>query len=98
MFGRRGENMKCGRYGEETRMQVQATISAPSTMYANLSKINLRKKEVSLLSVNWETADIICTCGYVVNGHGNYVTRLEADVARLKAELDYLKELKKKGV
>ena len=81
--------MKCERCGSETRMQVQAVISAPGELAHNLSKKNLKRKDVYLMGVNWETADYICTnqkCGKVFNGYGNYVTRLEKEVDRLRTK------------
>jgi hypothetical protein len=72
-------------------MMVQATVSAPSELVHQLSKANLRRKDVYLMGVNWETADHICdnpACGQVIDGFGNYVTRLEAEVKRLKAQYE----------
>lgn len=72
-------------------MQVQATISAPSSMYSNLTKSNLRKKEVHLTGVNWETADFMCnSCGHMTNGYGNYVLKLEAEVEWLRKRIHRL--------
>lgn len=61
-------NYECEKCGAETRMQVKAIISAPGSLTNQLSKTNLRKKEVYLMGVLWETADYICTnsdCGYI---------------------------------
>jgi hypothetical protein len=62
------------------RMQVQAVVSAPSELVHQLSKQNLRRKDVYLMGVLWETASHICEdakCQHVIDDYGNYVTRLE---------------------
>ena len=84
----------CPKCGGNTRMQVQATISAPSSLVHQLSKQNLRSKEVYLMGVNWETADFICEnqdCQHITDGYGNYVTKLEKANMSLVAELTTLK-------
>ena len=83
--------MKCERCGSDTRIQVQAVISAPGELAHQFSKQNLRRKDVYLMGVLWETADFICTnpeCGKVVDGYGNYVTNLKKEVERLKAKYE----------
>ena len=83
--------MKCGRCGGDTRMQVHAVISAPGELAHQFSKQNLRRKDVYLMGVLWETADYLCTnpeCRYVITGYGNYVTNLEKEVERLKAKYE----------
>lgn len=80
--------MKCEKCGHTTIFMVQAIITAPSEFFHKLSKQNLRNKDVMLQGVNWETADIICQnpqCNHVLAGYGNYVTKLENEVKRLKA-------------
>ena len=78
----------CKHCGGPTRIQVQATLSAPAELSHNFSKTNLRRRDVYLLGVNWETADTICkNCGTVVHAYGNYVSRLEKENTRLRAEL-----------
>jgi hypothetical protein len=83
--------MKCIHCGGKTRMQVQAVISAPGELANQLSKKNLRSKEVYLMGVLWETADYICAepnCGrLVLDGYGNYVTNLKKRVKELEASL-----------
>ena len=62
-----------------TRFHVQALVSAPSKYERNLSKTNLRSKDVYLMGVMWETLDSICSnpkCGHVKSKYGNYVTDL----------------------
>lgn len=84
------EPRTCPRCKSPMRMQVQATVSAPAKFERNLAKANLRRGDVYLLGVNWETADFICerpTCGHVTPGYGNYVTRMEREVAELQAQL-----------
>ena len=86
----------CLKCGSPTRIQVQATISAPGDLAHQFSKQNLRRKDVYLLGVNWETADFICTnpkCGVVRDGYGNYVSKLEKEVKRLKEELNNKEEI-----
>lgn len=82
--------MKCVKCGASTRMQVQAVISAPGELAHELSKRNMRRTDVHLMSVLWETVDFICTnskCGYVHNGYGNYVSNLKSENERLKSKL-----------
>ena len=94
--------MKCPKCeSEDMDMQVQATIQAPASMARLFSKANLRKKEVCLLGVNWETADYICNdCGYVIDGYGNYVSKMEKALKEFKEEVlsywvvEYLREYK----
>ena len=81
--------MKCERCGSPTRMRVQMVISAPGELYHQLSKKNLRSKEVYSMGTLRETADFICTndkCQHVENGYGNYVTRLKKEVERMRAK------------
>lgn len=76
-------------------MQVQAVLSAPGELTRKLSKQNLRRKDVQVMGVLWETADYICMdpmCGYVHDGYGNYVTNLEKQLNTLEAEIKILKE------
>lgn len=76
-------------------MLVQAVLSAPGELAHQFSKQNLRRKDVYLMGVLWETADYICTneaCQYIIDGYGNYVTGLEKENDRLKQELADLKE------
>ena len=92
--------MRCERCGSDTRMQVQATISAPGELAHKFSKSNLRRKDVYLMGVLWETADFICTnpnCGTVKDGYGNYVSNLKKEVDRLHATLAQIRELDKKA-
>jgi len=72
-------------------MQVQAVVSAPSELMHNLSKRNLRRQDVYLLGVLWETADHLCTndqCRHVTDGYGNYVTGLKKRVEELEKQLE----------
>ena len=83
--------MKCERCDSDTRMQVQAVISAPGELAHKFSKQNLRRRDVYLIGVLWETADFICTnpkCGKVLDGYGNYVTNLKKEVERLKVKYE----------
>lgn len=81
----------CNRCGSPMRMQVQAVISAPAELAHQFSKQNLRRKDVHLMGVLWETADFICTnvkCQHVESGYGNYVTGLKKEVERLRAKYE----------
>ena len=81
----------CERCGSPTRMQVLATISAPGELAHKFSKQNLRRGDVHILGVNWETADYICTnvkCRHVLDGYGNYVSNLEKEVKKLRAQIN----------
>ncbi|UUZ75460.1 hypothetical protein LP414_27475 [Polaromonas sp. P1(28)-13] len=72
---------------------VQASLSAPASMYHQLSKQNLRRSDVYLTGVMWETTDILCAseaCGHVTDGYGNYVTRLAAEVKTQAAQIEAL--------
>lgn len=82
--------MTCERCGAPQRIQLQATLSAPAELSHRFSKTNLRRGDVHLVGVNWETGDLICTnpeCCCVVNAYGNYVSRLEKEVADLRRKL-----------
>lgn len=82
--------MKCPNCDSTMRMQTLAVISAPAELSHNLTKQNLRRKDVHLMGVLWETADYICEnpeCRHVTNGYGNYVTNLEKDNKVLRAAL-----------
>ncbi len=81
----------CEMCGSPTRMCVQAIISAPGELAHKFSKQNLRRADVYLLGVKWETADFICTdpkCRHVTNGYGNYVSNLEKEVKKLRAQIN----------
>ena len=81
----------CSKCDSPTRIQVQAVISAPGNLFHLFSKQNLRQKDVYLMGVLWETTDIICTnpdCNHIDMGYGNYVTKLEKEVKRLKSKYE----------
>ena len=85
---------KCPKCGSDTRIQVQAVISAPGELAHQFSKKNLRRKDVHLMGVLWETMDTICTsekCQHITDGYGNYVTNLKKENERLKKENERLK-------
>lgn len=86
---------KCEYCGSETRMTVQAVISAPGDLEHKFSKQNLRRKDVYLEGVLWETADFICikpTCGRITNGYGNYVTNLKKELEITKNKLNEIND------
>lgn len=81
----------CQRCGSPTRIQVQATIEAPSELAHQFSKANMRRADVHFMGVLWETMDTICTnpkCMNVTDGYGNYVTKLAKRVKELESELE----------
>ena len=63
---------KCPKCKKTLRMHLYVHLSAPASFYANLSKTNLRKKDVYLMAALWETASFFCEnskCGgYYRNG------------------------------
>ncbi|PLC44517.1 hypothetical protein C0Q88_07510 [Ralstonia pickettii] len=80
----------CPHCGSEGRIQVQAVISAPAALAHQFSKQNLRRADVHLMGVLWETMDFICgseKCGRVTDGYGNYVTNLAKRVKELEAQV-----------
>lgn len=81
--------LKCPKCGScDTKIMVQAVVVAPAEMYREFSKQNLRRKDVYLQGVLWETCDFICSaCGWASDHYGNYVTRLARENIELKAEL-----------
>lgn len=87
--------MKCVHCGSDGRIQVLANIAAPAELAHQFSKANLRKKDVYLLGVNWETMDFLCgneKCGRVTDGYGNYVTNLAKENELLKVKIAELEK------
>lgn len=81
----------CSKCDSPTRIQVQAVISAPGNLFRRLSKRDVRRSDVQIVGVLWDTTDIICTnsdCCHISNGYGNYVTNLEREVKRLKSKYE----------
>lgn len=77
----------CEKCGSDTRIMVQACVSAPSSMYHNFTRKNQRSKDFYFMGVYWESTDFICTnskCGYVSNGFRGRLERLEKENAELK--------------
>lgn len=75
-------------------MQVSLHISAPASLYRNLSKKNLSSKAVKVTGVSWETTDFLCGCGWSYLGYSQRIQRLVAENETLreqfkKAELLY---------
>lgn len=57
----------CEKCGSKTRMMGSLVVSAPSHMYGDLKKSNLRSRDVQIWGVLWDTFDFVCTnptCGY----------------------------------
>ena len=85
--------MKCPFCGSDTRMHVNVLLSAPSSFHGNLWKKIFRRKDVYLISANWEATDFICTnteCNTVIGGYGNYVSNLRKENTRMKEKLEEL--------
>jgi hypothetical protein len=85
--------MHCKHCGSAGRIQVQAVIEAPGELAHQFSKQNLRRADVFLRGVLWETMDFICgneKCGRVSDGYGNYVFNLARENDRLKARIKEL--------
>lgn len=56
---------KCNEPG--LTFMVTQTVVAPMSMYRNLTRTNMRKKEFEHWGTNWDKADIICRCcGYAL--------------------------------
>ena len=86
--------IKCPKCSGPVRIMGQCTLSAPGELYAKFSKSNLRRKDVYLMGVNWETFDVLCQnpkCSHTINGYGNYVSRLQQENQAVKAREDALK-------
>jgi hypothetical protein len=82
--------MQCPKCNSSTVMQVQLMLQAPGECSQNLSKKALRRKDVHVMGVLWETADYVCTnpqCGHVLDGYGNYVTNLAKANESLRQQL-----------
>ncbi len=82
--------MKCEKCGSETQMSVQAVISAPGELENKLTKHALRRKDVYLTAVLWETANFICInpeCQYIYHGYSNYVAKLKQENEELKIKM-----------
>ena len=83
--------MRCPHCGSSGRIHVHATISAPGELNANFTKRNLRRGDVHLVCVNWETTDFLCSnlkCQRPTLGFGNYVSNLAKENQRLKELLE----------
>lgn len=94
------DGIKCPKCGGPVRIMVQATLCTDGKYYGNFTKQNLRHKGSYLNSVNWETADFLCVnekCRRVTNGLGNYVSRLEKELIKLKLQLNGRSDHGKKG-
>lgn len=81
------QTITCQKCGSPCRIQVQIVLSMPGEFAYGFHKTDLRRKDVEIWGVLWETADHICTnpnCRYVLNGYGTYVSRLKKEYERLK--------------
>ena len=79
---------------ENVRVQGQAILSAPGELMYQFSKSNLRRKDVYLMGVNWETFDVICSdCNKVTGAYGNYVSRMEIENKNLTASIESKDEI-----
>lgn len=87
--------MNCPKCRTELIMHVQIGIACPSSYEGKISKSMLIKKHTQIEYAKWETASYDCpVCNYHHGRLGNYVTKLEdelaetiADLLRLQAEL-----------
>ena len=52
--------MKCPECGKELYMNVNVSIDLPSSMESQLSKSNIRKKEVEIISASWDSSYYFC--------------------------------------
>ena len=83
--------MNCPHCGKAGRIHVHATISTPGELVHNFSKRNLRRGDVHLVCVNWETMDFLCEnpkCQRPTLAFGNYVSNLEKENKELKKQLE----------
>lgn len=80
------QQITCKKCGSPCIVQVQVLLSLPGDLAYRFNKTALRRKDVEIWACSWETMDCICTndnCRYVLNGYGNYVTRLRKEYERL---------------
>ena len=85
--------MNCPKCNSPTRMDVDATISAPGELEHRFSKANIRRKDVYLIGVSWDAANFYCTnpeCRYVYSGYTNHVYKLRTLSNELEGVLDLL--------
>jgi len=84
--------MDCPKCGKELTMMLEACLSAPSSMYRKLSKINFRKKGVDISAIYWWSADYSCI-------YCNYQDRNEYSMAvmRMKDALQKIADLNGSG-
>ena len=77
--------MVCPKCETEMKIMVQVTMSIPGYMEGNLTKKNINKKEVTIWSANWSSADHICpNCNYVFQGLKTYIQELESKIKELE--------------
>lgn len=89
------EGRRCPRCNGPTTMMVQALVCAPGELDHRLPKKAMRRADVHLQGVLWETADFLCkdqACGFVQDGHGNHMTQLKAANESVSAENKSLRE------
>ena len=71
--------MKCPKCNSDVEIMVDVTMLIPAEMESQLSKTNLRKKEVKIYAANWGRANYFCK-----NNKCGWNMRL-SDIDRLKA-------------
>lgn len=54
---------KCPRCGAEVIVNVNLLVTIPYSMYGNLSKRNMAKKEVKVLGAYWPETSFFCPKG-----------------------------------
>lgn len=56
---------KCPHCGQEITATVDVTLVIPGKMLGQITKANIRKKEVRLLTANWSSVQLYCFhCGW----------------------------------
>ena len=59
------KDWQCPRCKKELTATVDVTLSMPGRMLGQITKANIRKKEVQLLTANWSTTQLYCFhCGW----------------------------------
>jgi hypothetical protein len=61
-------NMKCQKCGsQDILVIVTAFLEIPIKMYGNLTKENIKKKDVQIRGADWGKASFLCKdCGYMI--------------------------------
>jgi len=86
------ENSKCPKCNSNnTRLMVQSLLSIPTGMEMNLTKSNLRSKEVEQWGTYWDSATFICRdCGYTRDRGKTPMWRQEREMKLILYRLCYI--------